>query len=140
MIKAVPFIQTIGTDKYQSILSQEFDIKMLCLLSDNDETKILFDGWRGKDMLNWFKITNEDGIILEFYPEHYIISKKGSNIKYQQKKPKTINNFIDDMNRYEIQIYWGDWIDEVAEPKDYMNKNKIKDYYNNLLKRIGKIN
>lgn len=140
MIKAVPYIQTIGTEKYQSILSQPFDIEMLCLLSDNTNKKTLFEGWRGKNMINWHKFTNDEDVVLEFYPEYYVITKKGKNLKYQLKLPQTINDFIDDMNRYGIEIYWGEWIDEVAEPKDYMNKNEIEGYFTDLLNRMGKGN
>ena len=138
MIKAVPFINTHGTDKYKDILNQKFDIRMLYSLSENDEIKVLFVGWRGKNVGNWYKFSNDDGVVLEFYPEYYTISKVTGNVKYQLKTPETINDFINTMNRYGVQVYWGDWIDDVAEPKDYMEKSEIEEYYRTLLIKIGK--
>lgn len=143
MIKVVPYIQTIGTEKYQSILGQPFDIEMLCLLSDNTDKKTLFEGWRGKNMVNWHKFTNDNGHVIEFYPDHYIVKKAVGSIKfivYQLPLPKTIDDFINDLDRFEIELHWGEWIDEIAEPKDYMNKNEIEGYFTDLLNRIGKGN
>lgn len=36
--------------------------------------------------------------------------RKGSEVGYQLKTPKTIKEFIDDMYRFGIQLYWSDWV------------------------------
>ena len=44
------------------------------------------------------------------------------------------------MNRFGIEIYWNEWIDENFDPKDYLDKNQVETYYFNLLNRIDKSN
>ena len=139
MIKVTPFILTTGTEKFKTFLMQPFTIDMLYPVFGDKSVITLFDGWKGKDMLNWYKLTNDEKIILEFYPNHFLIKQNIANsITYQLLFPKTINNFINDMDRYGIQIYWTNWIDENFEPKDYMHKNEISKYYSDLLNRIDK--
>ena len=139
MIKVAPFTLTTGTEKFKTFITQRFTIDMLYPVFGDKSVITLFDGWKGKDMLNWHKFTNDEKIILEFYPNHYTIKKNVANsIIYQLTFPKTINNFINDMNRFDIQIYWTNWIDENFEPKDYMKKEEIAKYFTNLLGRIDK--
>jgi hypothetical protein len=52
--------------------------------------------------------------------------------------PTTIDDFINDMNRFGVQLYWTEWIDNNFEPKDYLKSDEIKEYYSNLLLRMGK--
>lgn len=131
MIKVVPFIQTIGSEKFREFLTGPFQFESLH--SDNLQ---LFDGWKSKDMATWFKYTNDDNIILEVYAEEYII--KNSPKSYTLPYPRTINDFINDMNRFGIQLYWNNWINENLEPKDFLHKDKIFDYYFNLLYALNK--
>jgi hypothetical protein len=92
-----------------------------------------FDGWI--KTANLYK--NSDGCILEFYSNHYTI-KVGKHIQYELSLPKTISDFINDMHRLNIQLYWTQWIDDNFEPKEYLNVNEIEEYYRNLLGRMGK--
>lgn len=129
MIKVVPYIATIGDEKFKEFLAGEFKTDML-----ND----LFADWRGKDMISWKRFTNGDDIILEFYPENYIIKKGGKEVAYELSLPKTINDFINDMRRFGVQLYWSIWIDENFEPKQYLHKDEIENYFRDLLKKIDK--
>ena len=52
--------------------------------------------------------------------------------------PKDINDFINDMYRFEVQLFWTEFIDENYEPKDYLKKEEIENYYKDLLKKMGK--
>ena len=67
----------------------------------------------------------------------YVIKMKTGET-YQLRTPKTIEEFINDMIRFGVPIYWSNWIDENFEPKDYMRFDKIKPYFNDLLTRMGK--
>jgi hypothetical protein len=141
MIKVVPFIQTTGSEKFKQFLALPFTIDMLYPVFNEKSCETLFEGWHCKNMMNWYKFTNDDKIILEFYPKHYIIYKNVSNtIKYIISIPITINDFINDMQRFGIQLYWMDWIDENFEPKEYLHTNEIKNYYVDLLGKMGKAN
>ena len=136
MIKVVPFIETIGSEKFHEFLTRPFQFELL--YSDNQQ--ILFDGWRSKDMATWYKYTNDDNFILEVYAETYVI-KTEMNVQsktYTLPHPRTINDFINDMNRFGIQLYWNNWVNENLEPKDFLHKDKIFDYYFNLLDTLNK--
>jgi hypothetical protein len=89
----------------------------------------------GENMLSWHKFINDDKFILEFYPTYYVLTKDVPNAtKYMMAIPKTIDDFINDMQRFGVQLYWTDWIDTNFEPKDYLHIDEIKSYYVNLLK------
>jgi hypothetical protein len=141
MIRAVPFIFTSGSQTFKDFLSVKFDMDMLYPLHGENSCERLFDGWRGKDMGGYHKFTNEENIVLEFYPNHYDICKKDSRgiVKYKLTfLPENINDFINDMHRYEVDVYWSKWVDENFEPKDFLHKDDIKPYYEELLGKLGK--
>lgn len=138
MIKVVPYNETIGSERFKEFLTKTFVVDMLCLVSEKSSVTTLFDGWRGKNMINWFRFTNQDGLVLEFYPEGTYIIKPKKGKPNQLKTPKTIDEFIDDMIRFDVPIYWNDWVDKNFEPKDYMRFDEIKPYFTDLLNRMGK--
>lgn len=141
MIKIVPYIETVGNEGFRDFLSIPFTVDMLSPALNENSQDVLFDGWRGKNMLNWYKFTNDENVILEFYPEYYIVKKPVGKLKhstYQLPLPLTINDFINDMTRFDIVMYWTNWIDINFEPKEYLHRNEIEKYYSNLLIRLGK--
>lgn len=140
MIEVTPFIHTTGSEKFKEFLAKPFSIDMLYPIYNDKSCETLFDGWKGKNMLNWYKFTNEAKYILEFYPDSYLVKRTGYNVSYQMKLPKTIHDFINDAERFGIQLYWTNWIDENFEPKEYLHKEKIYLYYLNLLCKMGKSN
>lgn len=127
MIKVALLIETLGTEKFKSFLSQPFDFTTI---------DIYFDGWRSKNMGTWVKYTNDDKIVIEKYPTYYRIIN--NNNQSQLLLPISINDFINDMHRNSVQLYWTDWIDDNFEPKDYLKVDEIKDYFTKLLIRMGK--
>jgi len=136
VIKVAQHIATRGTESYKNLLAQAFNIGMLKDFGNEGTTPVLFDCWRGKDMNNWYKFTNDDGVILEIYPEYYLIKKPSSSEKLSL--PLSLNDFITDMLRHNVQLYWAKWIDENLEPMDYLPVNEIPNYYVELLKKMGK--
>lgn len=129
----------MGNEKYKKFLDMPFTIDMLYPVFNEKSCDTLFDGWHEKNMLTWHRFTNDEKHILEFYPNYYIVRKDVANtIKYMLSLPKTLNKFINDMDRFGIQLYWTDKIDELFEPKDYLNENEISNYYSDLLSRLGK--
>lgn len=137
MIKAVPFIKTLKRKKFEEFILSEFDMNMLATVT-NDKTDILFDDWRGKDMLNWYRFRNSNDVVLEFYPKGIYVIKDKSNNSRELKQPKTIDAFIIDMDRYDIPIYWNARIDDIFEPQDYLHAGDVRDYYIDLLAKMGK--
>jgi len=141
MIKVTPFIETSGSDKFKQFLATPFTIDMLYPIFNDKSCETLFEGWKGKNMLSWYKFTNDNECILEFYADYYVIKKAIGKIKtvvYQLPLPTTINAFINDMQRFGIQLYWMQWIDDNFEPKDYLHKDGIRAYYEDLLGKMDK--
>jgi hypothetical protein len=99
---------------------------------------VLFDGWRGKDMGTWYRYTSDDNVVLEFYSNEYNILLPYNKIKQTLPFPKSLNEFINDMCKYNVQLYWGDWIDENFEPQEYLNNENIRQYYVDLLAKMDK--
>ena len=135
MIKAVPFIETIGCDRFKKFISQPFKLSMLCQLDDTD--KPVFSQWRHKNMGSWDKFTNDDNIVLEFYSNQYdiILPKCKMSI---MSIPQTLDEFVCDMKRYNVQLFWDDIIDLKFEPKEYLHKDEISAYFINLLGQMDK--
>ncbi len=141
MIKVIPFIQTTGSERFKNFLTVPFTIDMLAPVFGDKSCDTIFDGWQGKSMGNWHKFQNDGEIILEFYSDCYVIKKPVSKLKigvYQLPLPRTINDFINDMDRFNISIYWSKWIDINFEPKEYLNEEGIANYFIDLLSKMGK--
>lgn len=133
-IKVVPFIQTMGNDDFKSFIRKDFTPNILFNTSNDI---ILFNDWRGKSMGTWYKYTNGDGVILEFYPEHYIIQPPKLP-KIKLPLPNTVDDFINDIYKYNIRLLWSDWVIENFEPKQFIHNDEIRDYYRELLGKIDK--
>lgn len=132
MIKVSRLIDTIGTEKFKNHLQTNFSFEFLT--GENP----YFDNWRVKNMGSWLKFINDDEIVLEVYPNTYKIKKPKETNIYEIPIPKNINEFIEDMHRFNVNIYWKSIIDELFEPKDYLNINDIRNYYVQLLTKINK--
>ena len=65
-----------------------------------EEACVLFDGWVGKDRLNWVECKNDAGDKIEFYAKTYKING------YELPYPKTLDNFITDCKRLNIELWW----------------------------------
>lgn len=140
MIRVIPYNQTKGSEKFKEFLAKPFTVDMLYPVYNDKSCDTLFEDWRGKDMLNsCFKFTNDNKIILEFYPTYYTVRKDVKDgITYMLSIPETINNFINDMDRFGVLLQWTDWIDENFEPKEYLHVDDIKKYWTDLLANMGK--
>jgi len=139
MIKVTPYNETYGSEKFKEFLAKPFTYDMLYPVYDDKSVETLFDDWRGKNMINWFRFNNDE-FTLEFYPTYYTIKKNKpiDSTKYMLSIPETINDFINDMDRFEVQLYWTEWIDLNFEPKEYLHVNEIKNYFIDLLIKMGK--
>lgn len=141
MIIVTSHINTSGSEKYKNFLTSPFTVDMLSpVLEKSCDT--LFDGWRGKSMGTWYKFSNDDKITLEFFIEYYSIGRESNNTRVSHKMPfpRNINDFINDMDRFGVKLYWTNWIDQNFEPKEYLDTKKIKDYFVNLLNILDKSN
>lgn len=134
MCKVALYIETLGTSKYLQFITQSFDFELLNSLDPKYE--IHFDGWKKKNMGNWIKYQNEDGIVIEIYDDYFFLKKDNTSNKLPI--PLTINDFINLMNYFNVNLYWCQTIDIKFEPKDYLRKEDIENYYVELLKQMDK--
>jgi len=138
MIETARYIETIGDENFKDFLNQPFKIDMLYPLYSDNSSETLLYGWRCKDMGGWYKFTDESGNVLEFYPNTFKIKKHKDGVIYELPHPATLNMFIEDMFRFNIRLFWSKVVDEKFEPKQYLNKHNIKNYWIQLLKKMDK--
>ena len=136
MIKVVPYIQTIGSEVFKKFISLPFSVNLLYSITSEEGINVIFDGWYGKNMGTYYKFYNEEKVVLEFYAGYYTIIKNTK--KYVLPLPKTINDFINDMDRFEIELFWNQWMNDNFEPKDYLHVDEIPTYFTNLLVKMKK--
>jgi hypothetical protein len=138
MIIVSTYNETIGSKKFNEFLAKPFLVDMLYPINVNNSCEILFKGWCGNDMINWYKFNN-DKSTLEFYSTYYQVKKDIPNsITYISSIPKTINDFINDMNRFGVDLYWTNYVDNNFEPNEYLQEKDIEKYYRDLLKIMNK--
>ena len=139
MIKVTPFKTTTRSERFKEFLAKTFTIDMLYPVFNDESCETLFEDWRGKNMMNWYKFNNDE-YTLEFYPTYYTIKKNKpvDSIKYMMSLPKTIDDFINDMDRFGVKLFWTEWIDLNFEPKEYLHVDEIKNYFTDLLAKMGK--
>ena len=117
MQKIATYIQTIGSEIFKKFILQPFSINFLYNVTNEEGVNVIFNDWHGKDMGNWFKLYNEDHVVLEFYAGYYMI-KYGVRDIQKLPLPKTINDFINDMDRFKVPLYWNQWIEDKFEPPE----------------------
>lgn len=132
LFKVVPYSMTRGCNQYKNYVDSPFSHNLLESISDNG----IFDGWKYKDLVSWSRYTNEDNVMLEFYIDYYVIKVK--NNEFRLPIPNTINEFIIDMYRLNINLYWLNKINWMFEPKDVLCTQDIKEYYVNILAKMEK--
>ena len=112
MKQVLPDIGTTGNRKFTEFLAKQFVCDVLYPVYGESSVTAIFGGWDGEKKNHWSLFTNENGVILEFYAEgQYVIRARNvSKDCYQLKTPITIKEFIDDRNRFGIQLHWYDWV------------------------------
>ena len=140
MIKAVSYSKTKGSEKFKKFLASPFSVDMVYPVYGDKSCETLFEDWRGKDMLNGMCRLRNDEYTLEFYPTYYTIKKKkpADSIEYMLSIPATLDDFITDMERFGVQLFWTKMIDETFEPKEYLHEDEIEQYFIELLLKMGK--
>ena len=101
-----------GNKKFTEFITNTFVCDMLFPVYGEHSVTTIFKGWQGELLHNWCRFTNENGDILEFYAEGiYVIKvRKENRDVHQLKTPRTIEEFIDDMKRFGVLLYWSDWV------------------------------
>ena len=111
MKTVLPDIGTTGNERFAEFLAKQFVCDMLYPIYGESSVSTVFDGWQGEPFYNWCRFTNGDGDILEFYAEGvYVVKVRNESLDaYQRRTPKTIEEFINDMHEFGIQLHWYGW-------------------------------
>ena len=67
---------------------------------NKEDAHVLFDGWYGKNRINWYECKNDNGDKIEFYAKTYKINS--TELPY----PQTIDHFITDCYRLKVSLVW----------------------------------
>jgi len=129
-LQAAPYLLTRGNTKYKDYVDQLFNHSLLDSYNEG-----IFDEWKHKDLMGWHRYTS-DKVTIEFYPSHYII--KNVDLEYKLPIPRTLDEFIGDMHRLNVKIYWKNTIESLFEPRDFICVDETKDYYQLLLEKMNK--
>jgi hypothetical protein len=135
--KALSFIELeIPNEKYRDFLLQDFAVGSLYYF--NEDSDVLFTGWKGTDMKGWYRFVNpNNGVVLEFFADEYKIKQRNQINGFPH--PKTLNEFIADCNRVGLDLYWDQKkMDQLFDVKIYLNKEESNKYYKELLTKIEK--
>jgi len=54
MITVVSYSETKGSERFKEFLAKPFTLDMLYPVFNEKSVETLFEGWRGKDMMNWY--------------------------------------------------------------------------------------
>ena len=128
-MKVTSYINTIKNAEYRNYLNQTFN---------PEQISIIFDGFRYKNLASLIKLQSND-ITFEFYTDYYkIIDENANEIIQINKVPSTLYEFIEDINRYNVLIYWSKNIFTTFEPEIILESCDIRCYYENLLSKINK--
>jgi hypothetical protein len=130
-IPVTPYIETVGTDIYKTLMLEPFNHKNILKY---------FIGWNNTDHHQYDKPNDKLFDRLRFYIGYYTIN---SNV-YRLPLPQTLNDFISDMHRAKIELEWNEkFIKEYSREysvKDFYKQSELKNYYNNLLTQLDKLN
>ena len=127
MISVVPYIDTIGTDKFREFLKTPFKMEML---------ETIFKGWE--------KDPKHDTLQQEYWCGETVLGFGFDGSEYAIHRdtilpfPTNINDFINDMTRFGITLYWADDMLVKFSPKDMYSPEKIREYYTGLLEKLEK--
>lgn len=138
MNKAIPYFYTWGTEKFGEFLRTPFNMNMLCYIDDNS-VPTLFLGWTARKIgVEKISFTSKK-TILTFNSNNFLEITTFDDKSYVNiKTPFTIGEFITLLHMLNIHLYWSDWIEENFEPKDFLPRTRIEDYYADLLHIMDK--
>jgi hypothetical protein len=124
---AIPYIDTMGSHKYKDMVQQPFIHK---------DIPKLFKDWINTEYYQYDKPNDKLFDRVKFYFGYYTINSN----EYRLPLPKTINDFISDLNRCNINVQWNEEIINKMNIRDYYKQTEIKKFYNSLLKQLDKLN
>jgi hypothetical protein len=129
-LRAVPFIETSGTEEAKKLLSTPFTFSMLT----NS-----FDDWSFKDKGTYSNYINktDSRIVIESYSIGYSLNN-GKSTHAIPTHPLTIDQFITDCQRAGIELFWSEAVLGVINYQQLLSGSDIKKYHVTLLHRIEK--
>jgi len=101
-----------------------------------EEQIVLFEGWVCKDMHHYQEIYDkEKNIVITFEINEYEVNYSGRKFLFQVL-PDTIDDFINDLKRIGIKLFWKQEIADIYGIDNITSNKKIIDYYA-LIKKLN---
>jgi len=126
-IPVTPYIETVGTDIYKTLMLEPFNHKNIIKY---------FIGWNNSDYNQYDKPNDKLFDRLRFYIGYYTINSN----QYRLPLPLNLNDFVSDMQRSKINLDWNEEFIKEYSIKDFLKQSELKNYYNDLLKQLNKLN
>lgn len=103
---------------------------------ENEEKLVIFEGWTCKDMFHFQEVYHRGkNIIITFETNEYEVNYFGRKFLFPTM-PETVNDFINDMKRIGITLFWKQEIADIYGIEKVTSNKIIVDYYR-LIKKIG---
>ena len=141
--KSLPFNKSSRRKEYFDFLNQPFHVGVVGLVNGEAHENITpyFYDWYGTHMLNWIKFT-KDKYTLEFHDhkKFYKIINPSLDVfkEFTFPHPKTIMEFLSDLDRCGIEAQWSDYVIKHNDLKYILTTSEYKIYIDDLLNQIGK--
>ena len=139
IVKVNSYLKTTGNSKIKELLINPFNI--VILYSDDPEI-LLFEKWNQVNMGNYEKLTYGNYTI-KYYGNDLPYEITNNNLigqkTFQLPCPKNIDQFISDCERCDVDLFWTQNIIDQYDLKYLMTTKEFKEYINNLLIKINKI-
>lgn len=104
-----------------------------------EEQKLIFEGWSCKDMQFFQELYNEEKkIFITFEVNEYQVRYAGKEFIIQSI-PDTIDEFITDLKRLGIALYWKEELVDIYGIENIASNNKTIDYYGMVKAKLREI-
>jgi hypothetical protein len=104
---------------------------------EREERQVLFEGWICKDMFHFQELQNKStNTIITIEPNSYVVQHEGRKFEFPVL-PDTINEFITDLKRISIRLFWKEEIAEIYGIDNICGNEKVVAYLNEIKRFNG---
>ena len=104
---------------------------------EKTEEEVLFEGWECKDMYQYQELIHRKGnVIITLEMQGYEVNTNGRKFFFPTH-PETIDEFITDLKRIGITLFWKQRIADIYGIKSITANQKIIDYYGYIKEQEG---
>lgn len=143
IFKTQPFEKSSRRKEYFEFINQPFHIGMVGLVAGQpyEDQEPFLEDWYGVPLVNWLRFSNEQ-VKIEFYDHKNFYKIENPKLMLQKEftfpHPRTLMEFLSDMDRCEVESNWSPYIVETIDMKFLLSVEDFKAQMDELLEKIGK--